>query len=187
MLVLTALLPLVAFGANTNKVRLARAVAVSVPTYVSAPTVPEATPLVPIDATDIPPASEVQPLSPVVVKEVFALAMAQGLPPETITAVYVAASAEALTEATLVEIAALATAQGIEPEKLEPILALSFAKASFKSRFDMLNPAAFSTMWYIKMKAKAAEEKGENTDALWQRYWKMFESAARHNSYQKKE
>ena len=62
---------------------------------------------------------------------------------------------------------------------MKPILELAFAKGSLESRFDLLSPAAFSTMWLIKTRGKAAEKRGENTDALWREYWKMFEQAVK--------
>jgi len=89
------------------------------------------------------------------------------------------ASADAVTEQSLADIAALAAERGIEPAALRPVLELALAKGGLESRFDMLQPATFSTLWYIKMKGKAAEERGESTDELWRDYWRVFEAAAR--------
>jgi len=102
-----------------------------------------------------------------------------GLSASAVAAVYAAASVEAVTEQTLVDIAALAMAQGLSPADLKPVLALAFLKSGFASRFDVLQPAMFSSLWLIKVRGKQAEERGENTDKLWRAYWRAFEAAAR--------
>ena len=47
-----------------------------------------------------------------------------------------------------------------------------------RSRFDLLQPAMFSTLWELRRRGKEAEARGENADAIWVRYWRMFAQSA---------
>ena len=165
----------------TNRVRLVMAPAVTLPRgSMSVAEIASATPVAPLPAStnSIPMAAMARGVDLESVPDIAAVAHASRLDPDAAATVYAIASAPALDEQDLAEIAALAFAKGMDPATLKPVLALAFANSGLASRFDMLSPSTFSTLWYIKMKGKAAEARGENTDELWRRYWKVFESAA---------
>jgi len=60
--------------------------------------------------------------------------------------------------------------------KLSDIAMLAAASQSNKSRWDVLYPSMFSTLWDIKRRGKAADADGrkEESDRLWNRYWTIF-------------
>lgn len=46
------------------------------------------------------------------------------------------------------------------------------------SRFAAQEPGWASKLWVLKARALSAESRGENTDALWEAYWRVYERAA---------
>lgn len=46
------------------------------------------------------------------------------------------------------------------------------------SRFAAQEPGWASKLWVLKTRALSAESRGENTDDLWEAYWRVYERAA---------
>ncbi len=83
-----------------------------------------------------------------------------------------AASADSLLMLALAPASPFALAAASLPASVRATLPALSAPAF--SRFDLIEPAPFSVMWLIREQAKAAESRGESTDALWLRYWQTY-------------
>lgn len=178
MRLILAIIPIIAATAEPVRDRLPEADGVAVPSSEVA-ALQKAAGVAPAAVAEVGAANTAAALPPAVMAEIMAVAEANALTPAEVAEVVALARVVPLPPARLAEIYALAKAAGVGAAELQAMFAAAMAAAKVGSRFDLLDPGLFSTLWYIKQKGKAAEKRGENTDALWRDYWRVFEAAAR--------
>lgn len=113
-------------------------------------------------------------LDPEALKSIVALIeiiSSENIHKDTVSSIVALVEADALTVEDLVGISALAAKERLPEEVVKAIAAIVAIK---HSRFEGLTADAFSTLWAIKMRGIAAEEKGENAEEEWRKYWEMF-------------
>ena len=133
-------------------------------------------------------------LSPLRIADIVSLAISAGLPDTTVPTVVASLASSVVEGIPINSIAALMLASHIEgnvsfgelsevfriaASRLSDIAALVAVKKNIASRWDILTPSAFSTLWYVKKRGKAAEERGDAkcAEEQWLLYWKIFSKA----------
>lgn len=118
-------------------------------------------------------------LDPVCAQAVIMAAVEAGVDVGIVESILSAVSADGIDAKTIEEAIAEAVSSGVSPVAIEKVAAAVLAAKPFASRFDILEPCAFSRLWAIKIEALEREKKGEPTDELYELYWRLFSEGLR--------